>query len=284
MRKSRQCFLLALITLAMSGGSSAMDHEPVSVPFTVEGGHLIVIKGRIGHLQDLNLVLDTGASSVVISRRVARELSLKGKSKEIEAYGMKARVQEVRLPSIDIASLHFENVSAVVSRLEMAGRGQSFRMDALIGLNLLKQLSLSIDYMARQVLFGPIAHSSSSLSFYGKLSVIVIPMTIRGERVSLMLDTGAERLIFFRRKADGKVPMKRTGEQQEIRHVGGKARLLGVRLSEVQMSETRWEELPAYLLDASSPDKYLDGILGIASLGLTKLNLDLTNNLISWER
>ncbi|MFQ5741377.1 MAG: aspartyl protease family protein [Acidobacteriota bacterium] len=284
MRKSTAWLFKVSITVAFVASALASDADRSRVPFTLEGGHLIVVKGAIGGLHELNFVIDTGASSVVVSRQVAKKLNLKGTAKKVLTYGRKANVRLVDLPSVKVGDTEFDVVSALVGPLAMPGLDRPFRVDALIGLDLLKRTSLTIDFASCQIFFGPVAHSGASFSFYAQGRIVTAPVTVRGEHLSLMFDTGAEHLILFQGNVEGRVAMKRTDEKKDIRYMGGKARLSGIRLPEVKMSETQWDDLPAYLLDGPKPDKHLDGILGIASLGLTRLNLDFDNNRISWER
>ncbi len=284
MGKSIAWLFKVSITVVFVASAMASDADRPSVPFTMEGGHLIVVKGAIGGLEELNFVIDTGASSVVVSRQVAKKLNLKGTAKKVLTYGRKANVRLVDLPILKMGGAEFDEVSALVGPLSMPGLDRPIRVDALIGLNLLKRTSLTIDFASRQIFFGPVAHSGASFSFYANGSIVTASLTVRGEHLSLMFDTGAEHLILFQRNVEGRVAMKGTGEKEDIRYMGGKASLKGIRLPEVKISETQWDDVPAYLLDGPKPDKHLDGILGIASLGLSRLNLDFQNSRISWER
>ncbi len=281
MRKSTGCFFQAFIMLAAAGSGTAEGLR--SVPFSLEGGHLIVVQGAIGDLQGLNMVIDTGASSVVVSRQVARKLNLKGVSKLVLTYGRKSRVRSVKLPALSIGTTRFENVEALVGPLSMPGMDRSIRIDALIGLSLLKGSCLSIDFQFGQIRFGPVSHTATSFRFYSKGSIVTAPLTVRGEHLSLIFDTGAEHLILFQRNVEGRIAMRRTGEKLGIRYMGGKTRLTGIRLQEVEMGGMEWDDVPAFLLDGPRPDKYLDGVLGVASLGLKRLHLDFLNSRISWE-
>jgi predicted aspartyl protease len=199
-------------------------------------------------------------------------------------YGRKAMVQTVELPLLRIGELRFENVSAQVGALSLPAMDRRVRIDALIGLELMRRTGLSIDYEAHKVFFGPVDHSSSFFPFYGMLPIVSAPMTVRGHRVRVLLDTGAEHVVLFQRATEGRIRMKRTGEKLPIRYMGGKARLSGVRLTDVRMGTSYWNQLPAYLLDGPNPHDHLDGVLGTGSLGLKRLNLDFAGNLISWER
>ncbi|HLV02696.1 MAG TPA: retropepsin-like aspartic protease [Acidobacteriota bacterium] len=279
-----QSFLAALSAYLASGASFSVNPATHNVPFELHG-HLMVVEGSIGELDGLNFVLDTGASFTVISRQVAKRLGLEGESSRVvKAYGKKRTLQEVTVSSLSVGGLRFDQVPALVGKLSFAGMDRPIRMDALIGLELMRRTSLTIDYEASRIVFGPVEHSAFTFAFYGRLPVVPVPLTIGGQRVSLLLDTGSEHIILYQRRVDGNVKMKRTGEKSEIRCLGRKAILEQVRLENVSMGATEWNELVAYLIDVPVGKSDPDGILGVLSLGLKRLNLDFQANRISWER
>lgn len=77
----------------------AADAESHAIPFRLHGGHLIIVQGSIGPLTELNLVIDTGSSSTVISEQVAKRLKLKGHTRKVLALGKRVPIQEVVLGS-----------------------------------------------------------------------------------------------------------------------------------------------------------------------------------------
>ena len=78
---------------------------------------------------------------------------------------------------------------------------------------------------------------------------------------------------------------KATRESTEVfRNLAGKSFLRKVVLSDVNLGQSNWDELPAYILDRPSPIEHLDGILGPASLGIRQLKLDFQNSRLSWEK
>jgi clan AA aspartic protease (TIGR02281 family) len=256
----------------------------VEVPFEWKGGH-IVVKGSIGGIEDLNLVIDTGASSTTISKRVAKKLGLKGKKKQVLAYAKKVKVEEVRLPSVQIGELHLEDVPAwTKGRIWVSEAREMVRIDALIGLDFLKQTNLTIDCESRLVRFGPIEAGVTFQSFYPGLPFVVVRMSVQGQPIKVMLDSGAEDLILFQRRVGGRFSMNKTREVKGVQHSGGKAELRKVQLSEVTIGPTGLAELEAFLMEGRVPDSGLDGVLGIRSLGLRKFSLDFQTNRISWER
>lgn len=283
MRKPPFWLSLSLVGSLVPEISLSLDPRPVDLPFALHG-HLIVVKGSIGPLEDLNLVLDTGASLTVVSREVARELDLGGPRSTVNAYGRKQRVERVTLSRLALGPLEFEEVPAQIAALSFSGMDRFLRIDGLIGLELLRRSGVSIDYEAKRVVFGPVRHSGPTIAFYNRLPIIAIPLTIGGARVSLLLDTGAEHLVLFQRRMAGRVPVRPTGERETIVCLGRRVSLAKARIRDAALGESRWDELSAHLLDVPVGDSDPDGILGVAALGLKRLNLDFPNQRLSWER
>lgn len=179
-------------------------------------GHFIVVKGSMGELQDLNLVIDTGASSTTVSPRVAKKLGLKGDSKQVLAYAKKVEVISVVLPILELGSMRFEQVPAWVAQLSFPDARRMLRIDALIGLDLLKRTNLSVDFESRKISFGPITHTESVMPFYAGLPFLVLPLYVQDQPVRLLLDTGARDLILFRRRVDGRIAMNKTRGRKGI--------------------------------------------------------------------
>jgi hypothetical protein len=77
---------------------------------------------------------------------------------------------------------------------------RQFRIDDLIGLDLMRRTSLSIDFGAQEITLGPVTHTKTLFPFYGRLPIIPVSLWVGSERLRLLLDTGAEQLNLFRRK------------------------------------------------------------------------------------
>ena len=76
------------------------------------------------------------------------------------------------------------------------------RIDALIGLELLRKTGLVIDYQTQTLTFGPVVHTGSPLAFYNKFPFVPVTLVVRGRTVNLLLDTGFSDLVLFTRSVE----------------------------------------------------------------------------------
>jgi len=268
----------------MASGLSRGDSDQQVVPFNLVG-HMIIVKGSIGDQNDLAMMVDTGTTRTLISDELAKKLNLKAKSKTVDAYGRKKSVKETDLKSLTLGRFRFKEVKANIGALPYSKSDRRIRIDALIGLDILKRTNLCIDYDSSLLVFGPIRHSEFRIPFYDRLPFIPVPIVIADQRLNLLLDTGAKDLILYESRVAGRLRLRRTGEKTRVVGVGGlEASLERVIIRELQLAQLAWHNLSAYVLAGPAPETGPDGILGITGLSLKKLNLDFANKTISWER
>ncbi len=276
-----------LLSVALSGGLAVDGCRAAAlpareVPFELHG-HFIVVKGSVGNLEDLNLVIDTGASATTLSPRVAGRLGLKGKTRRVFAYSTSVQVETVRIPPLRLGAVEFEPTDGWVGRLSFPDMSRSLRIDALVGLDLLRGGGLTIDYESGVLRFGPVGHGPNPVAFYGGLPFVPVSVRVRGEHLRLLLDTAAPDLILFTAMTAGRLKVETTGERKRIRSEGGTAVLRRVRLNDLSLGGVSWDSVAAFVLDGPKPRLGVDGVLGPMALGCKRLHLDFDNNLLSWE-
>src|SRR5438874_10764421 len=103
---------LAMVGLgAQPGHSSSPKGDPVSaavaqaanltpLEFDLFEHHLIVVRGAIGQLEQLKLLIDTGSNPTVVDRRVAKKLSGSVQGSKSVAFGQRSQMLTTVLPDI----------------------------------------------------------------------------------------------------------------------------------------------------------------------------------------
>jgi hypothetical protein len=157
-------------------------------------------------------------------------------------------------------------------------------IDALIGLDLLRRTNLTIDFEKQIVRFGPVHVGEYFQAFYPALPFLVMRISVGGEMLRVVLDSGAADLILYERRVGHRLAIGASRGSKRVRHAGGKTRLRKVRLSKVSMGTTEWPEMEAFLMEEGASDSGFDGVLGIRALGLKRLSVDFQTNRIGWLR
>jgi predicted aspartyl protease len=245
----------------------------------------IVVQGSIGKLRGCQFIVDTGASLTVVSPEVARKLALKEeRAASTFIHGQIAKLPEAHLPELSLGPVLFESVPVLIADLRLHF---GFRVDALIGLELLRRKPLSIDFVHQEITFAPVHHPESALRFYSEAPSIYLPVTAdNGSNLHLVLDTGTAMLVLYPERVGDQILIHRKGKRESFLVAGQSLiHLEQVSLARLAIGATEWKNLPAHLQENTGDGRpHVYGIVGPLALGLKTLNLDFERSLISWTR
>ncbi len=265
-RTAAAVLALALLSLPVLGGDSNR------LNFDLLDKHLVVVHGAIGPLKDLRLLIDTGANPTMIDRRLAKKLALRVEAADFIAFGQKKRVATAVLPDVRIGSFRVEAVTAGVGDLSFL-----HGVDAVVGLDVLSRSSFSLDYRAREIAFGAVDPGGLSTSLEATGPFLTVQLGASGRLFRLLIDTGSNRLVLFRRRAEGRLPTLAVHGEQTFNHLSGTATLQRVILPSVDTGGWTSGRVEAFLSDAPV-DGYppgIDGVLGVRVLAANYASFDL---------
>jgi len=184
------------------------------------------ISTRINHTREIEAIVDSGAALSIISDRLARSLHVKSLGDfEGTFYGLLGEPIRVRfgvLDSLELGKMMIENVPVaimpddkmrfLVSRKE----GREFRMDVLLGSNLLKEFRLELDFDHRHVTFHRLTErdrrpDQNQNLFYEGFRPHVRGAINRKGWFLFILDTGSE-ITFLNQAKLGSLPIPTRGQ------------------------------------------------------------------------
>lgn len=259
---------------------------PVSVemPFRLGSGYLIVVEGRVGDLTGLKFILDTGTSTSFLDTHVASKLRLKRRANSVINFGKTVPVESSAIPNVQFGPVQAKNVEMYIGDL---GKFSDFAIgiDAIIGLDLLQQNNLTLDYKAHKVVFDHINHTNRGTA--ARLEngwYLTVDLLVQDHPLHLILDTGVEGIILFEDRVRAKVPGLRMGNVIEGVTIGRRinakeATVPGMSLGPVKVDGR------VLLLKGRSENKLdgIDGFLGVASFRAERISLNFATKMISWE-
>jgi clan AA aspartic protease (TIGR02281 family) len=147
MDKSRADFLE---TMEVRANQMDNDFNKYSAGYTQDSGSLVV-EAMINQRVKARLVVDTGASLVVISQNIANQLGIEALDKNNFFYttvadGSKVKAYPVLIETLQVGNALMRNVQAAV--LEENGRGIG---DGLLGMSFLGNFALEIDAKSKSI-------------------------------------------------------------------------------------------------------------------------------------
>ncbi|MDP9161473.1 MAG: aspartyl protease family protein [Acidobacteriota bacterium] len=162
------------------------------------------MRAGIDGSKPLAFILDTGASTTVISDTRAKELGLKLEGRtDATTQGGSIEASRVKGVSLNISGVEFNNMTLAAIRLSGLEAGLGQRVDGILGYEIFDRFVVEIDYASKIVTF----YEPQSYNYSGRGEVIPISIgdntpfvvgKITGSRIvegSFLIDTGAPGIL-----------------------------------------------------------------------------------------
>ena len=198
------------------------SHE---IPFQLRESYLIAVEGRIGNLDKLKCLIDTGASHSVVNKKIAQRLQLPREPGRVFKFERYTTVEWAVLPEVQIGPITVRDAKFIV---DDQSSDIPRDIDAIIGLDILAKTSgFLIDYAAKTISFRNVSASQSN-----RLTCLTAQMILQGHPVNLVADTGMHGFLLYenlrQRFPDLKFKMEKTVSIGQIR--AKQAKVSGMRL------------------------------------------------------
>ncbi len=286
--------LIVLTALAVAGQPAAHGYKnsdsdsghPVrsKVSFELYQNYFIIVHGSVGPLKGLNFLFDTGASPSILGPNVASKLHLATMPAVTAVLEGTIQSQTAIAPSLQIGPLQLQNLPVVIGDLSFIQNAFPFRLDGIIGLDVLGQTAFEIDYRSREIRFDlppSSAHSiPDSIPFHMQRGLAIVDATINHTQVHLLLDTGAPSIILFHEMpASGSKPVL-----QRAKTIGNFDRK-HVQSIDLKLGETDFNHQTAFVVPSQKDAGHdFDGVISPAALGIGRVALDLTQGKLTLTR
>jgi predicted aspartyl protease len=179
-----------------SNGTAYRVSRPVSVLFDYSQRE-IVIKGHINGSEEMDFLLDTGASDTIIDRRVAAEHYLtKMGQYDIAAIAGMVTARSSSIKRLELGNLLMNDVPARILDLSAQSRQMGKPIAGIIGTNVISKFLVTLDYSKPSVVFADIDSTArpvkaAATAFTQKQAPFVkVIFNGKNEHV-LLFDTGA---------------------------------------------------------------------------------------------
>ena len=124
-----------------------------AIPFTLRDGYLIVVEGRIGGNGHLKLALDTGATHSVLRSDLAKGQKFLRRPVRIVNLDRVLTQELAEVSDFALGPIRIPLLPMMLNDLEYL-RETAPVVDGLIGLDVLRGQSFSIDFGRRRIIFG----------------------------------------------------------------------------------------------------------------------------------
>jgi predicted aspartyl protease len=252
------------------------------VPFELYNGYLIVVKGSVGNLKNLSLVVDTGASHSVVDDRIVRKLRLKpvGSIEQLAANHVVA-MSRVLLPELSWSGDTLTAFNALAFDLSPMSRHLGRRIDMVLGLDVLQHSSFQVDFESRRIHFGRNQQPENSVPFEPDVPYPVVEIHIDGRPVRLLVDTGSDSLAVLADRLPNASPLPRM--EGRGRDLGGTVRFTRILAKQVFLGNIELRDAKVFLIPPMPESERFDGNLPPNMLGASKIYFDFERRRFGWD-
>ncbi len=267
---------------AKPGGEPSI-HVPAKLPVHLYGGYLVFVEGSIGNMQKLNFLVDTGACPSVVDQKLARKLKLAEQSERVNLWNKSVNAQQVVLPSLSLGPVRIESVPVLSEDLSFLEIALRFKVHAIVGLDVLRKSSFTINYRTKEIMFGTPEALTYSVPFETDSPVVTIRMGFQDRHLRMVVDSGGPDLTLFRSRVSNTAGLQALGTET-VADAGGTFQRTKVRIPEVYIGKEMVGAQTAFLVDDRKDEgDDFDGVLGVKGLQFWKIAFDFENRRLSWN-
>jgi predicted aspartyl protease len=251
----------------------------------VYGGYLAVGRGSVNNADNLRFLLDTGASSTAIDRRVAERLGLHGQPAKIINFDKTVALEWTEVQEMTFGPERIRNVRVMIEDLGYL-RSTGVHVDGVIGLDQLRRQSFLVDYARERVVLGPTAtEGMRGVPMRADAKSLRVEVELDQRPVWMVADTGARGIVLYEDTVKDLLANYRVEGRTGVVGLGGP---LENRTAIVSRLRLGGQDLDREVVLISAPGaKRLSGVsgyLGLASLDAKQVAFSFETNQLLWRK
>lgn len=256
--------------------------EPTEIPFQLYNDNLIIVKGTVGTIKGVNLILDTGTTPTSISKSLASRLKLHGNTEPLETLNGVIQTESFILPHVQVGAISADGVRVVTQNLEFMEQSLGIPVGGILGLDVLRSHNFTIDYRKKKISLGTIPEAKNLVHFETQSPLLTVKASVEGQELRLIVDSGTSGLVIFGNRFKENSGALRAAQGTFITTVAGTPQAKFFRTSVTLGQDTGERTVTIAEASPGAGDSF-DGLLGFTAMGFRKVSFDFENGTLGWE-
>jgi Aspartyl protease len=264
--------------------SSSNVMEQRKLQFQLHRGYLVIVKGLVDRNLEVNFLVDTGAFPSVIDRGVAASLRLEKRPAHVNLTRKTIETNTAVLPSLVVGPIHVSSLTVLAQDLSFLSKAIDYKLGGIVGLDVLRNLSFTIDYKTKEMEFGAIRDLTSCAPFETDTPLVSIRMASHNRRFRVVIDTGGPDLMFLKSRVSEAARFEEIGSEQ-VRDSGESFERRKVLVPDMYLGgETFGSQIAFVVDDRVEEGDNFDAVLGVRGAHLRKIGFDFEHRKFCWDR
>jgi len=262
----------------------SLANASTKLPFHMCRGYLVIVEGSIGNNRKLNFLVDTGANPSVVDQKIVHDLGLTAQSARVNVSNKTVETRIVVLPSFLLGPVRVQSLPVLSQDLSFFQKALGYKVDAIVGMDVLRKSSFTINYRTKEIFFGQTESLRFSAPFETEAPVVTIRMESQSRQLRLVVDTGGPDLMLFESRLPDSTGFQALGTEK-VMDAGGAFQRRKVRIPDVYLGKEKIGSQIAFVADDRKDDgDNFDGVLGVRGAQLWKIAFDFEHRKFCWER
>lgn len=183
-----------------------------------------------------------------------------------------------------LSTIHVHSPAVIATDLSSVAKRFGFRVDVILGMDILHLNNFSIDYKSRHICLGCAdeAKGTALPVESGSEPYLVIKARIDDLPVTLMIDTGHDGLTLFANRLPDKLN-RNYSSVSRLLTVAGEAPLTQSGSGNLVAGGDAARNVRFYVAATGKNDMGFDGILGVHALHASLIRFDFERMTVSWK-
>jgi hypothetical protein len=190
----------------------------------------------------------------------------------------RAQIAAVSISDLVIGELHMPSLSGIAIDGSAIEHQLGVHIDVIIGMDVLEQRKLMIDYKAQKITFGSAPRFTHSAFLQRRNHLALVPVLLGKTRLFLQVDTGLNGILIY----GGRIPISELSRNSTtISPLGASS----IQIASVPLRVGDWEQRQATVavIDNVAQGTPFEGLLGTTALGARRISFDWDKGTMNWE-